>query len=361
MKTIIVGGGAAGAAAACLLGPDALLIERETAAHDKICGEFLSWEAQEYLSRLGLDLTALGAVPIDRVRLVYRGQVAEAPLPFQGLGLTRRALDEALLQHAAARGATVLRGHAVRGFADGVLEVAGQGRLPAPRLFLATGKHDLRGLRREPDQPPPEWVGLKMYLTITPAQQAELAGHVEIMMFQGGYAGLQMVEGNRANFCLLLDRTRFQHAGRTWPGVAQMLSQDCLHIARRLAGSVPLLSQPISIFRVPYGFIHRPRLSDPVGLFRLGDQMGVIPSFCGDGVSIALHSAFLASRSPGSTTYHNQMGREAGRPIKRARRLFAVGQRYPWLTVQAVQHWPSALRWISRLTRLSYAVVDAPL
>ena len=81
MKTIIVGGGAAGAAAACLLGPDALLIERETAAHDKICGEFLSWEAQEYLSRLGLDLTALGAVPIDRVRLVYRGQVAEAPRP----------------------------------------------------------------------------------------------------------------------------------------------------------------------------------------------------------------------------------------------------------------------------------------
>ena len=82
VKAVIAGGGVAGAAVACLLGRDALLVEREAAAHDKICGEFLSWEAQAYLRRLGLDLHGLGASPIHSIRLVHGRQVAAARLPF---------------------------------------------------------------------------------------------------------------------------------------------------------------------------------------------------------------------------------------------------------------------------------------
>lgn len=51
MQALIAGGGVAGAATACLIGANATLIERETAPNDKICGEFLSWEAQAYLDR----------------------------------------------------------------------------------------------------------------------------------------------------------------------------------------------------------------------------------------------------------------------------------------------------------------------
>jgi flavin-dependent dehydrogenase len=44
---------------------------------------------------------------------------------------------------------------------------------------------------------------------------------------------------------------------------------------------------------IPYGHVRR-RASGP---FRLGDQAAVIPSFSGDGMSIALHSAELAARA----------------------------------------------------------------
>src|ERR1700722_6384429 len=60
---VVAGGGLAGAAAACLLsraGRQTLLIERETQATDKICGEFISAEAQENYRSLGLNLAALG-------------------------------------------------------------------------------------------------------------------------------------------------------------------------------------------------------------------------------------------------------------------------------------------------------------
>ena len=355
MQALIAGGGVAGAATACLLGPAATLIERETAPHDKICGEFLSWEAQAYLARLGLDPAILGAHPITHVRLVHRNQIACATLPFTGLGLSRRVLDEALLAHAAARGATILRGHSIRAASGTALDITTLGTLHAKRLYLATGKHDLRGLKREPGAPNP-LVGLKMYYHLAPAQQAELAGHIEILLFPGGYAGLQLVEGGRANLCLLLHRDRFQSAGRAWDGVMHLLSQNCPHLTARLAGATPLLERPLTISGVPYGYVHP---TPAPGLFRLGDQMGVIPSFCGDGVSIALHTAFAAvAAGPDAALYHRRVQPQLAAPIRRAQHLFGVAQAAPaWITA-AARLWPGALRTVARLTRLSPAAIN---
>src|SRR4051794_40109679 len=249
MKVLIAGGGVAGATAACLLGPDCLLIEREAAAHDKICGEFVSAEAVFYLRRLGLDLEALGAVPVSAVRLAHGATVARARLPFPAFGLSRRTLDAALLQRAAACGAEVVRGHAVRRVEHGVAEVAGLGRFPGHAVFLATGKHDLRGLRRVPARAPEDLVGLKMYLAIDPAQARELAGHVELVLFRGGYAGVQPVENGHVNVCLLIERRVFAEAGESWPGVQSLLEAESPHLARRLRGARTLLDRPLSIFR----------------------------------------------------------------------------------------------------------------
>ena len=359
---LVAGGGVAGAAVACLLGPKALLIEREAAAHDKICGEFISHEAQGYLARLGIDLAALGAAPISGVRLVHGTRVAEAPLPFRGHGLSRRALDAALLAAAARAGAQVLQGHAVRSVLPGGLDVAGQGKLPGGAVFLATGKHDLRGVRRTPARAPEDLVGLKMYFRLHPDQAAALAGHVELVLFGGGYAGLQLIEGGIANLCLLIRRDRFNAAGADWPGVQDHLERAAPHLRQRLAGAVPLLDRPLSIFRVPYGYVH-PAGADRPGLFRLGDQVAVIPSFSGDGVSIALHTAFAAVRAQtgeGPAAYHQTMRRDLSGQIARASHLLRAGRLAPGLAVQAARLWPGALRWIASVTRVPpQALLDA--
>lgn len=355
VTVLIAGGGIAGAAAACLLGPEAMLVEREAGAHDKICGEFVSYEAQHYLSRLGVDVAALGGAPIDAVRLVYRSQVARAPLPFRGYGLSRRALDAAVLDRATHAGAQVLRGHAVRSILPGGLDVVGQGKLKADAVFLATGKHDLRGTRRALAQPPEDLVGLKMYFRLHPSQAAALNAHVELLLFQGGYAGLQLIEGGIANLCLLVRRGRFAAAGGGWPGLQDALERDCPHLQDRLHGAVPLLDRPLSIFRVPYGYVHQSTSNDPPNLYRLGDQVGVIPSFSGDGVSIALHSAFSASnalRHGTAASHHHAMRRDLSGQVARAGLLLRVGRLAPGLAVQAARAWPGALRWIAAMTRV---------
>jgi hypothetical protein len=348
MTVLVAGGGLAGAAAACLLaraGQPVRVIERAAQPVDKVCGAFVSAEAQLYLRHLGLDLAALGGAPITGLRLVRGDAVVSCRLPFAGLGLSRLVLDEALLRHAAQCGAQVARGQAF-----GVAE-------RTDTLFLATGKHDLRGLRRKAANVP-DLVGFKLGFRLSEPQQAALAGHVEILLLDRGYAGLQLVEHGMANLCLLVERARLQQAGGDWDGLLDDLRRTAPHLRTRLAGAAPLARRPLSIFRVPYGFVHRPGDDDPPGVYRLGDQMGVIPSFTGDGMSIALHSAAVAAAvflSGGTAAaYHRRIRRDIAGQIGRAGTLYRVGSApslQPAL-MRLAAVWPGGLRLAASVTRV---------
>jgi flavin-dependent dehydrogenase len=361
---LIAGGGLAGGAAAALLAQGGLpvtLVERSAGPADKVCGEFLSAEAIVSLQRLGLDVAALGGETITHVRLVRGEQSVATALPFTGLGLSRRVLDEALLRHAAACGARVLRGHAVQGVEIGAghvaLNVDGLGPLRGERLLLATGKHELRGLPREA-APVNGLVGLKMYFRLGASARAALAGHVELIPFPGGYAGLQLVEGGRANLCLVVQKVRLAESGG-WNGLLRWLCGLCPHLGRSLAGAEPLLPAPLTIARVPYGFLHDQ--GGPEEVMRLGDQAGVIASFTGDGMAIALHSAARAAaaigQGQGAAAYHRQLARDLAGQIGRAGLLSRVAARpaAQRLLFAGARLWPGGLAVAARMTRVSEA------
>jgi flavin-dependent dehydrogenase len=268
------------------------LVEREAGPHDKVCGEFLSREAMLYLRALGVDPTTLGAVPVGRVRIAGRRGEAAADLPFAAASLSRRVLDEALLARAAAAGVTVLRGRrAVELMPGFTLRLDDGTRLSAAQVALATGKHDLRGQRR-PAGRQNDLVGFKQHFRLAEGERRALAAHVELLLFADGYAGLEPVEGGLANLCLVVRRHRLAALGGTWPAVLGHVMAAVPLLARRLDGAVPVGTRALAIATIPYGFVAKP--AEP-GLWRLGDQAAVIPSFSGDGMSIALHSARLAA------------------------------------------------------------------
>ena len=283
---VIVGGGLAGGAAALLADRPVLLLERDRAPAHKVCGEFISVEAQAYLARLGLDLCSLGAVPIERVRWYDGTRSGALRLPFPAISLSRRVLDAALLDRAAAAGAEIRRGVRVVAIDSGSTRVrcAGGETHAASTLFLASGKHDLRDLPR-PQGLQPGLTAFKQHLRLDPT--CTLDRTVELHLFDGGYAGLEPVEAGATNLCLVVDRSLL--AGGL-DGVLATLKPRAPALVERLAGALPL-APPCAITRIPYG--HLRWRSD--GLWRLGDQAAVIPSLTGDGMSIALHSAFLAA------------------------------------------------------------------
>ncbi len=364
VPVVVAGGGLAGAAVAALLaraGRQVLVVEREAMPVHKICGEFLSAEALAYLERIGLDVGGLGGHRIDGFRLVLGSKVVECDLPFTGLGLSRRVLDEALLRHCADCGAEVRRGQSLR-FLDmqGGLQLREEGgqAFSADTVFLATGKHDAHRLRRKASRVP-DLIGLKYHFRLSPAQQRALSGHVEIVLLRHGYAGLQMVEEGKANLCLLVGRDSFAQARGTPQTLMDSLKASEPHLAQRLAGSVSLMERPLSIARVPYGFVHRPTMSDPKNLFRLGDQMGVIPSFTGDGMSIALHSAVVAAscflKGFSAADYHRRMRADIARQIAFADVLYRVSNAAPArrMLMFLAGMFPDSLRQAARLTRIS--------
>ncbi len=358
LRPVIVGGGLAGGAAAArlaLLGKNPLLIEREAAPHDKVCGEFLSIEATRHLSALGLDIAPLGGAPIAEVVLHAGRRSARAALPFVATGVTRRRLDEALLDHAASLGAEVRRGVSVRHL-DGDRAVTTDGDA-AGTILLATGKHDLRGQPRDTAGTIRGLIGFKMFFRSARLATA-LRGRVEVTGFAHGYAGLQPVEGDRLNLCLVVDADHYRALGGSWPALfAAILAEPGL---APLGQAEALLARPLAIAAIPYGFLASPAAD---AIWRIGDQAAVIPSFCGDGMAMAVHGGRLAADmlAAGSDprAFQTQFRSDVGRQVRLATRLqrlsgTALGR---FALVAGLGALPSALTTLARWTRVEPAAL----
>jgi len=360
----------AGCAAAIALsrqGRSVTLIEREPTPRHKVCGEFLSGEALEDLHALGIDVMALGAVPIPYVRLAAARRAAEAPLPFPAASLTRKALDTALIAEAVDAGVRVEQGRDVqslrRNANDTWQAVLDDGAIfEAPAAFLATGKHDLRGYTRPKDSQ--RWVAFKMYYRLASAQAADLGHASELMLYPGGYGGIQPVEGGVANLCWVVQQRYLARVGNRWENILAKMEHDCPHLAKRLAGAEPLLDKPIAITHIPYGFIRR---TTEVGLYCIGDQAAVIPSFTGDGISIALYTGRCAAAAclagDPAPVFQAKLGAGLQAQMRLAE-IAAAGLNNPIARAVlpfCLRVWPGVMRVTARLTRVAQHAAVVPI
>jgi flavin-dependent dehydrogenase len=294
---IAVGGGLAGSAFALELaraGTRVAVIERTPGPALKVCGDFLSREAQELLAYLGLDTARLGAAAIATLRLVSGERWAAADLPFAAAGLSRLALDEALLRAAQAAGAEVIRGEAVTTLsAEGntVRVRVGAKTFHSGCAALATGKHNLRGWPRDPGA----MTGFKIQLSLTPAAARALGGIVQLASYRGGYIGACTVEDGSATICWLMDARAMREVGGDWRAHLDDIARQSSAVGDLLAGARFLSARPAAVAGIPYGYRRRAAIAPNV--FPVGDQLAVIPSFTGDGTSLALSSGVAAAQA----------------------------------------------------------------
>ena len=290
---LILGAGPAGCAAAIVLagaGAKPLLVDRDANAGDALCGGFLGWRTVERLRDLGLDPAALGAHPVERLALYGRGRPLEQALPRRAWGLSRKALDTMLRELAIAAGAEFAV-ETIREI-DGLSVVGRDRQWDAESLFLATGKHDVRGTARPRDSRDPT-LGLRLRLKPSPGLARRLAGRIELHLFDRGYGGIVLQESGSANVCLALRKSLLaEHGGEPHRLLAALASHHP-HFALRLEADWRDVRVD-TIGSVPYGWSTGETVS---GLFRLGDQAAVIPSLAGEGIDIALASGMAAARA----------------------------------------------------------------
>lgn len=354
---VVVGGGPAGSAAAAWLaeaGCSVVLIERTRGAHDKVCGEFLSGGARRLLADLGIATDASRR----RVRLQCGARQVEAALPFDAAALPRRELDERLLAAAAARGAVIRRGIAVRRLEGAPPQVVlADGSTLAPRaVFLATGKHDLRGFRRTGGIQE-GLLGLKMaFGTADGPPPREADDVIDLLLFEGGYAGWQSLGPASATLSLLVRPETYRRVGGSWPTLLAHVTADAAPWQARLDHYRAAWARPLAVHDQPYGYVAAPRQE---AVYALGDQMAVVPSFTGEGIAIALASARLAvdhflRHGGDAAPYHAEAALRFGRvrPIARAASLLER-RAVQAAAVRAAGLAPGALGLIAGATRVS--------
>jgi hypothetical protein len=239
----------------------------------------------------------------------------------------------------------------VRG--GGVVLATDRGAFEASQVALATGKHNLRGWPRAPGAVS----GFKIQFALGAAARADLAGRVHLTLFDGGYVGACLVEGDLATICWQIDTETLKRVGPDWRGQLDAFSRQSPRLGDLLAGARPASERPATISNLPFGYVRRAPIAP--GVFPIGDQVAVIPAFTGDGTSIALASGIGAARAvlagESAVAFQQRFAAALGRQFTLARVVNATlrARATRRLTVAAVGALPQLATALARATRLS--------
>ena len=308
---VIVGAGPAGSSLAIRLaqnGFETTLIEREHFPREKLCGEFISPECLQHFGDLGVldEMLDAGGDRIRETRFFASGgsSIAVPNDWFEtnsfALSLSRSVMDNTLLKRAKQCGVKVIDGCSVTSVEKqngsvrsiSAREHDGTVRELAADLFIdATGRSQAltKLTRSQKERTKPAFVGFKAHLTGADVPQ----GVCEIYSFDGGYAGLSNVEGDRANLCFLVRSEVVRETGSN----ASELVDDVIRKNRRASQTLDQwemagdwLAVSISSFGV----------TDPApfeNLFTVGDAAAFIDPFTGSGMLMAVQSSAMLADS----------------------------------------------------------------
>jgi len=340
---VIVGAGPAGAATAILLAERGLavtLLDRARFPRDKICGEYLSPETSRIFDRLGVlkAVDATGARPLRGMRITAPdGTVAVGDYPQEGrwrgyrdhaLAARRCQLDATLVERARELGVRVREGVRVTdvvtvdgrpgGRVGGVEAVAAGSAGPAERIAarLVVGADGRTSIvaRRLGAVRPHRWL-----------KRLALVAHVEgmtsdpergeIVLATPGYAIANPVAAGLVNLSLIVPMAV---ARRIRGGLGTFFDQA--------VGALPALAAALAGARRvtpvralgPLAYRVTPPSND--GVVLVGDALGFLDPFTGEGVHTALRSAELASEVAGAALFRGTVSRDALAPAH-ARRL----------------------------------------
>lgn len=301
---VVIGAGPAGAASALFLhhaGHRVLLLDQSGFPRDKVCGEFISPAADFILDELGIlpAIEALSPVRLKGITIsAYEENEISIDYPptdrMDSLSIPRVTLDNLLLGQARVAGVDIRLHHKVDDllFEEGsVVGVTGFDDQKArfefrARVVVDAGGRNCISLRRlDLKSPGNNKIALAAHWQGVHLPRAQCYMHIS----PPGYTGISQVGKDLANVVLVVDR-----ADLKGEDLQDFYMQAVLKNKKRkvlLDGGAPV-ERPRTVESLAYSVKPVPC----AGLALVGDAMGFIDPFTGEGIYLALESARIAAR-----------------------------------------------------------------
>lgn len=344
---VIVGAGPAGTSAGLRLarsGARVALFERRKFPRHKLCGEFLSPECLPHFRVLGVETDIDDARPARITETVFYtvggrrmtvpsgwfgGGASSSDHPAAAIGISRREMDARLLKRAATIGVRVHEETRVTqliqtadGAIGGVRFERADGSVGEARARVtidATGRARVltRILARMAErsavapfdpQPTPgrahlvafkaHFVGARgLVIDKLPTHlEAADAGHAsrcEIYFYEGGYGGLNRVEGEVDNLCFIVRADAVRGAG----GDGDRIMRDVVCRNERARGALAAAERVTEWTTTALESFGRRRPAPAPGLLAAGDAAAFIDPFTGSGMLMALEGGQIAAET----------------------------------------------------------------
>ena len=295
----IIGGGLAGLSLSISLakrGYTVALFEKEQYPFHKVCGEYISLESLGFIERLGLLVSAMG-LPLIKKLLVSApgGNYLQEELPLGGFGISRYKLDHELKMIAEKNGVAVFENCKV----DDVVFINDRfhlqttlGRFYGRVCCGSFGKRsnmDLKMNRGFFNQKPNKlnnYIAVKYHIkTNFPADTIALHN------FKNGYCGVSQIEENKYCLCYLTNAENLKANDNSIALMERNVLWKNPHLKNIFEHSEILYPSPLTISQI--SFAQKTQVDNHILL--LGDAAGMITPLCGNGMSMALHAAKMAS------------------------------------------------------------------
>ncbi|WP_193787266.1 NAD(P)/FAD-dependent oxidoreductase [Lacinutrix mariniflava] len=290
---IIIGGGLAGLSSAIHLSKNncsVLVIEKNTYPKHKVCGEYISNEVLPYLYYLGIDVFKLGAKRINKFELsTPKNKLVKANLPLGGFGISRFCLDNDLAKKAIANKAVVIQDTVEDvTFANNAFLVKTKEANYSSKIVIgAYGKRanlDVK-LKRSFIKNKSPFLAVKTHVKGNFPEDL-----VALHNFEGGYCGVSKVEDNSINVCYITNFEAFKKYKDIDEFQEKVVFKNTA-LKSIFKNSEPVFKSPLSISQISF------ETKNPIEnhMLMCGDTAGMIHPLCGNGMSMAIRSAQMAS------------------------------------------------------------------
>ncbi|MFQ3576064.1 MAG: NAD(P)/FAD-dependent oxidoreductase [Cytophagales bacterium] len=290
---IVIGGGISGLSYSILMaqkGWSVLVIEKDSYPRHRVCGEYLSLESLSFLQSIGLNANSPIFPIINKLKITSTGpNFFETNLPLGGIGISRYFLDDFLFQQAKNLEVTVLQNEEVIKFDHTKVETKNGSIFHSKLILVSIGKSigNQKKLGIENQKPKTKFVGVKQYFNNHDIDD----NTIELHNFNGGYAGISKVENQKTCFCYLANANSIKDFNGDLNKFEKEVMYKNKFLKNHLEKGLKAFETPLTISNFSFG-VHNLISKNCINL---GDVAGSISPLCGNGMSMAIHSAFIAS------------------------------------------------------------------